>query len=304
MPLPNDERIVKLAEDLLAQFEVIFGAHPGFRPAHARGIMLSGTFTPSAEAAKLCKAPHFVREQTPVSVRFSSSTGLPLIPDTNPKANPRGMAIRFHLAERVHTDIISHSADGFPTRTGEEFLEFLKAVVGKPGEIEAFLATHPGAARFVQLPKPFPASYATEAYFGVTAAEFENAEGAKRFGRYRVVPEAGVHYVEPEGLSETYLLDEINTRLETVTLGFKVCLQLAETGDVVDDATSIWPETRELVEMGKIELNEILADDVAKQKHLIFDPIPRVEGIEPSADPLLELRAAVYLISGRKRRAA
>jgi catalase len=29
-----------------------------------------------------------------------------------------------------------------------------------------------------------------------------------------------------------------------------------------------------------------------------------VDGIEPSGDPLLELRAAVYLLSGRRRRAA
>ncbi|WP_255406352.1 hypothetical protein [Mycobacterium sp. E796] len=40
------------------------------------------------------------------------------------------------------------------------------------------------------------------------------------------------------------------------------------------------------------------------QRHIVFDPIPRLEGIEPSDDPLLELRAAVYLISGRERRAA
>ena len=32
--------------------------------------------------------------------------------------------------------------------------------------------------------------------------------------------------------------------------------------------------------------------------------IGRVEGIDPSDAPLLELRAAVYLISGRRRRAA
>ena len=36
----------------------------------------------------------------------------------------------------------------------------------------------------------------------------------------------------------------------------------------------------------------------------IVDPIPRLSAIEPSDDPLLELRAAVYLISGRRRRAA
>jgi catalase len=48
----------------------------------------------------------------------------------------------------------------------------------------------------------------------------------------------------------------------------------------------------------------VVPDTVAQQKHIIFDPIPRVDGIAASADPLLELRAAVYLISGRRRRAA
>jgi hypothetical protein len=39
-------------------------------------------------------------------------------------------------------------------------------------------------------------------------------------------------------------------------------------------------------------------------QRIIFDPIPRVDGIEPSADPLLEFRAAIYLLSGRERRVA
>jgi len=36
----------------------------------------------------------------------------------------------------------------------------------------------------------------------------------------------------------------------------------------------------------------------------VFDPIPRVDGIEASADPLFEPRANIYLMSGRRRRAA
>ena len=50
MPLPNDQRVLALANDLLAIFDKIFGLHPGYRAAHAKGIMLTGTFTPSAEA--------------------------------------------------------------------------------------------------------------------------------------------------------------------------------------------------------------------------------------------------------------
>ncbi len=40
MPLPQDERIVALANDLVSQFHKIFGPHPGYRPAHAKGICL------------------------------------------------------------------------------------------------------------------------------------------------------------------------------------------------------------------------------------------------------------------------
>ena len=166
MPLPNDENLIALSEALIAEFDSIFGLHPGFRPAHAKGELLTGTFRPSPEAAKLSKALHFVRDCTPVTVRFSNSTGVPLIPDNDPNANPRGMAIRFHLAERVHTDIVAHSTDGFPTHTGAEFLEFLRAVGSTtpdsphPNPVEQFLGGHPAALAFVQKPKPFPASFA------------------------------------------------------------------------------------------------------------------------------------------------
>jgi catalase len=73
---------------------------------------------------------------------------------------------------------------------------------------------------------------------------------------------------------------------------------------VVDDATIHWPDAREIFEMGTMVLTRPVADSIAEQKHVIFDPIPRVDGIEPSDDPLLELRAAIYLMSGRRRRAA
>jgi catalase len=76
MPLPTDEKLIALSQELLNQFDAIFGLHAGFRPAHARGIMLTGTFTPAPEAASLTRAPHITRPSTPATARFSSSTGL------------------------------------------------------------------------------------------------------------------------------------------------------------------------------------------------------------------------------------
>jgi hypothetical protein len=36
------------AQQILDAFDAVFGLHPSFRPAHAKGLMCSGTFTPSA----------------------------------------------------------------------------------------------------------------------------------------------------------------------------------------------------------------------------------------------------------------
>jgi catalase len=313
MPLPADEKLIALSEQLLQQFDTIFGLNPGFRPAHAKGTMLTGTFTPSREAATLTKAPHIVRESTPVTVRFSDSTGIPLVPDNDPNANPRGFAIRFNLAEHVHTDIVSHSTDGFPTRTGQEFLELLTALAtsdpknlaGTP--LEAFLGSHPKALAFVQAPKPAPSSFARESYFGVTAMKFTNKDGVSRFGRYRIIPEAGNDHLDDAATAAKgpdYLMAEIVERVGKGPVKFKIMVQIANDGDVVDDATIHWPEDRKVLELGTLTLTAPVADSALEQKQIIFDPIPRVDGIEPSDDPLLELRAAIYLISGRRRRSA
>ena len=251
MPLPKDERILALANDLLQQFDQLFGSHPGFRPAHAKGLMLTGTFTPAAQARSLTTAPHIARESTPVTVRFSNSTGLPEIPDSAPDANPRGFAIRFNLAEHVHTDIVSHSTDGFPTRDGAEFLEFLRAVaasgpdVPSPKPIESFLASHPAALAFVQAPKPFPSSLARDTYFAVTAFAFTNAEGQTRFGRYRIVPEQGNDYLadaQVAALPPNYHYDELAERVTKEPIRFHIRVQLAGPADTTDDATIHWPE--------------------------------------------------------------
>ncbi|HEY6376061.1 MAG TPA: catalase, partial [Edaphobacter sp.] len=122
-----------------------------------------------------------------------------------------------------------------------------------------------------------------------------------------ILPEAGNDFLDDAaaaGKSANFLFDELTERLAKGPIKFKILVQVAEDGDVVDDVTVHWPAERKVVELGTVALTEQVANDAAEQKHVIFDPIPRVDGIEPSADPLLELRAAVYLISGRKRRAA
>ncbi|KAF2728531.1 heme-dependent catalase [Polyplosphaeria fusca] len=313
MPLSKDAEIVDTAKGLVSVLhKAAGGEHPGFRPAHAKGHLLTGTFTPTPKASNLSKAPHFTAPSTPLTVRFSSSGGLPEIPDTDPQSNPRGIAIRFHLPDsngrRQHTDIIAHSTKYFPTRTGGEFLEFLRRATGPDAgtAVPEFLGQHPETVRFLEDPKPSPASFATESFFGVNAFKYVSAEGKETFVRNRIVPVAGLQTLTAEetaGMSENYLFDELAGRLP---FEFKLLAQVAEEGDVTDNATVLWPEERELVELGTVKVESVLGgqESLDKQKSVIFDPIPRVEGVEASADPLLEMRANVYLVSGKERREA
>jgi catalase len=302
-----------LDKDLIQSLDNLFGVHAGFRPVHAKGVLLSGTFTPSPSAASLTRAPHAVRASTPVTARFSDFTGIPDIPDTDPNAGPRGFAVRFHLAEHVHTDIIGHSTDGFPTRTGEEFLEFLRALKAsgpdapKPTPVEQFLGAHPKALAFVMTPKPIPVSFARESFFGVSAFKFTNEAGASQFGRFRIRPDGGGEYLEAAAAATktpNFLFDELPARVAKGPIKLHVVVQLAATGDVVDDATIHWPEERVQLEFGTIVLTQIVSDSASQERRIIFDPIPRVDGIDPSADPLLNVRADLYLATGRRRRAA
>jgi catalase len=313
MPLTTDEKLLTLSRDVLKGFEKADGGiHPGFRPAHAKGILLAGAFAPSSEASSLTRAPHIKRDSTPVTVRFSDFAGIPSVADNDPQnASPRGCAIRFHLAEHVHTDIVAHSVDAFPTRTVEGFLDFLNALIATdpagphPNAIEQFLGTHPDALTFVQTPKPIPTSFAKESFFAVSAFKFTNAQGVSRYGRYRLLAVAGNEYLDEAAAATktpNFLFDEIEERVANGPVKFRIVVQLAKDGDTVDDATIRWPEDRPHVTFGEITLTGVVPNNAREQQQIIFDPIPRVEGIEASADPLFEPRANIYLMAGRRRR--
>lgn len=313
MPLTTDEKLMALSREVIDAFDKANGGvHPGFRPAHAKGILLTGAFTPAHDATTLTRAPHLRQSSTPVTVRFSNFAGIPTVPDNDLQgASPRGFAVRFHLAEHVHTDIVAHSTDNFPARTAEGLLAFLKALIATdpagphPNAIEQFLGANPAAMTFVQIPKPIPSSFARESFYAVSAFKFTNGNGMSRYGRYRILPVAGNDYVTAAAAAAQnpdFLFDEIKACIARGPARFRIAVQLADAGDIVDDATVRWPEERAQVAFGEISLTAVASDNAKAQQHMIFDPIPRVDGIEASADPLFEPRANIYLMTGRRRR--
>ncbi len=134
---------------------------------HAKGTLLRGTFTPTAEAAELSSAP-FLAAETPVVARVSNGGGDPEAPDFD--QDGRGLAVKFSLPDGSTTDMVTTSLPAFIARTPEDFVEFTRARKPDPetgypdGEVVG--AVHGGAPRGDDRgpahgrPKP-PESYAT-----------------------------------------------------------------------------------------------------------------------------------------------
>src|SRR3989442_6965717 len=189
----------RIADDFIA---LAGGVHPGYRIAHAKGIVVTGTFAPSRGATSLSRAPHLVTASTPVIARYSNGSGVPDVADNSPHPVPRGFALRFQLPNAASTDIVANSHNGFVVGTGEDFAAFLDAALATkpdskhPSPIEAFLGTHPAAMKFVTDPARVPVSFATEVYYGNDAFIFVNAHNVKQPGRYRLCPSRSPNYLD------------------------------------------------------------------------------------------------------------
>jgi catalase len=287
------------------------GIHTGFRFMHAKGIVVSGTFTPTKEARSLSSAAHFRGPAVPVTVRFSDGTGVPNIPDSDPRGGPRGIAIRFNIPGGSFTDIVSVSHNGFVVGTGEDFLALFKAVAASgpdaphPNSIETFLASHPLAAKFIKESSALPKSFATLAYFGNNAFVFVDGSGKKQAVRYQIEPAAGVANLDSASAAkagENYLMEDLAKRLARGPVVFALYAQLAEPGDPTNDGSIVWPADRKRVPLGTMRLTKVEPNQEELQRSLNFNPTFLVSGIELSDDPVVPLRSAVYALSVAHRR--
>src|SRR3954470_1690622 len=230
-----------------------FSRHPA---AHAKGVVLAGTFTPSERARELTRAVQFAGDTTRVTVRFSNGGANP---DSNDAGvgDGRGMATKFYLRDGGTTDIVALSLPVFFVRNPEEFLEFTLARADSFEKVGEFIGSHPATAAAAQLIAPTlvpPRSYATIEYNAIHAFRLVNGEGDGRWIRWRWLPEAGVESLpeeEREGMHPNFLQTEIFERLP---VRFTLIARLAGDDLPTDDPTVAWPEEIETIEMGSLEL--------------------------------------------------
>jgi catalase len=280
-----------------------FGRHAGARALHAKGTVLEGSFTATPQAGRLTRAQHMQGDPVDVTVRFSNGSGDPRSVDYEPDV--RGMATTFHLADGSRTDISAQTVPHFPVKTQDAFVELVAA--SEPGvkalyRFPLFLAKHPKALATLRKNaaglKP-PPSYAARRYFAIHAFKWTGADGDERHVRYTWQPEAkdpGIPAREAKARGRDYLIDEIRERVRREPIRMTLELQIAAPGDDPDDPTAEW-KSAERVVAGTVELTGLATGT----DEFVYDPARVTDGIEPSADPILNFRPRAYSVSAERR---
>jgi catalase len=288
-----------LHQEVVDAINEISGRHPGHRSAHAKGTVLSGTFTGSG--TDLTTAPHLQGEPVRVTARFSNGGGDPNIPDYAREG--RGLAVKFYLADGGKTDIVALTLPCFFVRTPEDFLSFTQARKDPEKLMPDWLGAHPEALTAIQaaLGANPPESYATCAYNSIHSYRWIGADGESRFVRYRWEPEAGESSLAPDeakARGRDYLQEEILARGDSA---FRLVAVIATEEDAVDDPTVPWPEERERVEVGRLVLTGPELERERDGDILVMDPTRVTDGIELSGDPILRFRGPAYSVSVERR---
>ena len=292
-------------------FEQANGIHSGFRRNHAKGVGVRGFFDSNGQGTRLSKAVVFRSGRVPVIGRFSFGGGDPNVTDA-PDA-VRGLGLQFSLPDGEEWRTAMINLPVFPFNTPQAFYDNLVASQPDPNthkpdpqKMAAFVAGHPEFLQAIKIIQSHPVSsgFDNSAFYGLNAFRFVDAEGTSTPVRWMVVPVQPFAPVSASGTplgDKNYLFDALIASIHQHPLQWHLIVTVGQPGDRTDDASIMWPDGREQVDLGTLTLDSIESEETSPARDINFDPLVLPVGIAPSDDPLLSARSAVYSQSFTRR---
>lgn len=293
--------------------EKVSGTHAGKRRSGAKGVCASGEFVSTGAGARLSTASLFQPgARVPVGARFSNGGGNPRAPDNAPAV--RGMSLAFQLPGNDGFEMVMINAPAFGASTLESFMKLLASrapdpTTGQPDPQRIAAADRENLEWAVQpdylRANSPPPSYAAAPFFSVNSFVFQDATGAKRHVRWTFEPVAGRAVLTPEerqARGADFLQDELRGRVARAPAEWRMVVVLPREGDPLLSATAIWPADREQVEVGLLRITSVApAGEPGECDPVMYNPTLLPAGIEPSDDPMLNIRAPAYAVSLSRR---
>ena len=295
----------RLTQDrMMAAFRDANGTHAGFRRNHAKGVCVTGWFESSGQAVELSKAAVFKPGRVPVVGRFALAGGMPF--QTDAPATVRSMALRLLPPGGEEWRTGMNNIPVFPVNSAHGFYEQLVAftpdpATGKPdpARMKAFLAAHPETVHALALIKKrqVTSGFANSTFNSLNAFRFVDAAGAPTLVRWSTVPVQSVaaDSAEPSAAGDkNYLFDDLIAQIAQHPQQWRLIVTIGHADDPTNDATLPWPEGRRQIDAGTVTIDQASSEDSGRCTAVNYDPLVLPSGIEPSDDPLLSARSAVY----------
>jgi catalase len=289
----------------LDAFNNAFGPHHGYRTNHAKGVSVAGWFDSNGNGKELSTAAVFAPGRTPVIGRFSAAGGNPHTADSPTAGRGLGLVFGFPGSRQWRTAMLNLPV--FPDPSPHSMYDRLVATAIVPGTgkpdpnaMTRFYAAHPPAARAMTILKQHPPTpgFADSTFSGLNAFYFVNASGVRTPVRWSLTP---LQQALPPSSGPSALFDPLVAQLRAGPLRWRLMLTVGTPSDPTHDATLPWPADRRTVDAGVLTLDSVAGEAKGNARDINFDPLVLPPGIEPSDDPLLSARSAVYAASYRRR---
>lgn len=290
---------------IIDRFQSIFGVHPGFRRNHAKGVAVAGRFESTGAGSELSTAAVLSAGTWPVIGRFSLGGGNPMVADDPATVRGLGLAIGFADRQQWRTAMVNLPV--FPVNSPEAFYDQLLASApdpdtGKPNPdaMAAFLAKYPATAAAMKVLKGHAPTtgFADSTFSSLNTFRFIADSGVSTPVRWAFVPRQKA--IAPDGRGANVLFDALVRHIEAGPVTWDLHLIVGTAEDPIDP-TVPWPSDRRVVNAGTLTLTTVETEAEGNARDVNFDPLVLPDGIEPSDDPILGARSAVYAASYRLR---
>jgi catalase len=287
------------------RFQSISGVHAGFRRNHAKGVAVEGRFESNGAGRELSDATVLAVGTSPVVGRFSLGGGNPVVADTPGATRGLGLAIGFPGRQQWRTAMINLPV--FPVNSPEGFFDQLLAskpdpATGKPdpAAMARFTAAHPETVAATAIIKRHPptSGFADSTFSSLNTFYFVSGSGARTPVRWSFVPRQAALAAATTG--DNILFDALVEQIKTGPLRWDLQLTVGNPDDPFDP-TLPWPADRRVLNAGVLVLDSVETERLGNARDVNFDPLVLPDGIEPSEDPILSTRSAVYAASYRAR---
>lgn len=294
------------------------------RVVHAKGSGAFGTFTVTNDITEYTKANIFseVGKETRMLARFSLVAGEKGSADA--KRDPRGFALKFYTEEGNY-DLVGNNTPVFFVKDAKKFSDFIHSQKRHPKThcrsktmMWDFWSLNPESLHQVIIlmsDRGIPRTYRHMNGYSSHTFSLINNEGKRTWVKFHFKTDQGIENLTPEEAKEVRKDDPDHAQRDLVesiengnypTWTLKIQVMNEEEARNFEynpfDLTKVWPHgDYPMIEVGKMELNEVPENYFAQVEQAAFSPAHVVPGVSYSPDKMLQGRILSYPDTHRHR---